>query len=418
MQHDDVRILVVHAHPDDEAISTGGTLALLTRDGVDVTLLTCTRGERGEVIPVELRHLEGDGRALADYRERELEQALAALGVTRHMFLGQQGARLAGLPPRRYSDSGMVWGADGTPEPVADPAADALCSADLAEVVSDIRSAIDAVGAHAVLSYDERGGYGHPDHVRAHQAAREAARLSGVAFYSFIESVDELDRLEAAGQPVEGVDLLDVSEVLAAKVAALRAHATQITVSESADGRPLFALSSGPARPVETREAFRLIDSASAEADGPSTATVRGALSAGETRAGRITTAVVALAMGAILGVVLTINHQQTWSIGGVAIPIGLIAGLLIITMLLVGFRLVFETRVVALSAAIGVNVIIAVFSQKSPGGSVLIPANVMGFVWAYAPLLIALVVVAWPKLPLPRRDRMVVHTIQEGPSQ
>lgn len=417
MQHTNVRILVVHAHPDDETISTGGTLALLARDGIDVTLLTCTRGERGEVIPAELRHLEGNGPALADYREGELANALDALGVTSQIFLGEPGARLPGLPPRRYVDSGMVWGPDGTPQPVPDPSADALCSADLTEVLSDIRSAIESIGADAVLSYDEHGGYGHPDHVRVHQASRAAARLSGVPFYAFIESPDELAELEDAGSPVEGVDLLDVTEVVPAKVAALRAHATQITVSEASDGSPQFALSSGPPRPVATREGFRLLDMPDAAdealaASGGRTRTV------GETRAATAASAAIALAMGVILGVVLTINHQQTWGIADITIPIGLIAGLAIITALLVGFRLVFETRTVALCAAVGVNATIAVFSQKSPGGSVLIPANVEGFVWAYAPLVISLVVLAWPKLPLPRRDRMVVHTTQEGPSQ
>ena len=75
-------VLFVHAHPDDESIVTGGTIAKLVRDGVPVTVLTCTRGERGEVIPAELRHLEGDLRALADHRETELAAAMAALGVT------------------------------------------------------------------------------------------------------------------------------------------------------------------------------------------------------------------------------------------------------------------------------------------------------------------------------------------------
>ena len=179
--------------------------------------------------------------------------------------------------------------------------------------------------------------------------------------------------------------------------------------------RSQFALSSGPPRLVETREGYRLSDS-NAEPEGLAPASDR---RAGETRGAKIATAVIALVIGAVLGIVLTINHQQTWTIAGVTIPVGVIAGLAIITAMLVGFRLIFDTRTVALCAAIGVNVTIAVFSQKSPGGSVLVPANVEGFVWAYAPLLIAVIVVAWPKLPLRHRDKIeALHPTQEGPSQ
>src|SRR5690606_31265526 len=117
MRRDLEHVVFVHAHPDDETISTGGTIASLVEAGVGVTVVTCTRGERGEVIPPELQHLEGDGPALAGVREGELAAAMAALGVTDHRYLGDSNARAAGLAPRRYADSGMVWGADGRPEP-------------------------------------------------------------------------------------------------------------------------------------------------------------------------------------------------------------------------------------------------------------------------------------------------------------
>ena len=87
------RVLFVHAHPDDESITTGGTMALLVERGSQVTLVTCTRGERGEVIPADLAGLEGDGAALATVRTEELATALAALGVVDHRFLGGPGAR-------------------------------------------------------------------------------------------------------------------------------------------------------------------------------------------------------------------------------------------------------------------------------------------------------------------------------------
>src|SRR3712207_5287908 len=112
------RVLFVHAHPDDESISTGGTIATLVDRGAAVTVLTCTRGERGEVIPPELAHFEGSPD-LVPIREEELRKALRELGVVDGRFLGAPNARRPGLPERSYLDSGMRWGADG-PEPVHD----------------------------------------------------------------------------------------------------------------------------------------------------------------------------------------------------------------------------------------------------------------------------------------------------------
>src|SRR4051812_32329976 len=91
------RILFVHAHPDDESIETGATMARHAAEGAHVCLVTCTRGEEGEVIPENLRHLTGD--RLGEYRAGELARACAALGVTDRRFLGGEG---------RWRDSGMM----------------------------------------------------------------------------------------------------------------------------------------------------------------------------------------------------------------------------------------------------------------------------------------------------------------------
>ncbi|MBE8146215.1 PIG-L family deacetylase [Brevibacterium casei] len=82
------RILFVHAHPDDETIATGGTIAALAAEGDQVTVLTATRGEGGEVIPPEMKALEGDRAGLASVRESEIAEAMRSLGVTDHRFLG------------------------------------------------------------------------------------------------------------------------------------------------------------------------------------------------------------------------------------------------------------------------------------------------------------------------------------------
>jgi len=174
-------LLAVHAHPDDETLATGALLATWAAAGERVTVVTCTRGERGEVIdsaahPTGVGHLEGDGPALATYREGELALALDALGVRDHVFLD---AVPDGAPPARYTDSGMAWAAPGIARATAeaelpDGAFVAVpldeAAARLAAVVRDRRPAV-------VATYEAGGGYGHPDHVRAHEVAVRALAL-------------------------------------------------------------------------------------------------------------------------------------------------------------------------------------------------------------------------------------------------
>lgn len=121
-------VLVVHAHPDDESLATGGLIAELTRRGVTVSVLTATRGEQGEIVTGSLP----SGADLTAHREGEVARACAALGVTRHTFLGAGDAREAGRAPRRYTDSGMRWLDEGQtragPGPEAGPDALTLAS--------------------------------------------------------------------------------------------------------------------------------------------------------------------------------------------------------------------------------------------------------------------------------------------------
>src|SRR3712207_2858791 len=155
----DRRALFVHAHPDDETINNGATMARYVDEGVSVTLLTCTLGEEGEVLVPELAQLAADqADQLGGYRIGELRAAMAALGVTDARFLGGAG---------RFRDSGMM----GTP---ANQHARAFWNADLDEAVAHAVAVVREVRPQVVVTYDENGGYGHPDHIQAHRVAMRA----------------------------------------------------------------------------------------------------------------------------------------------------------------------------------------------------------------------------------------------------
>ncbi len=158
------RLLFVHAHPDDETLTTGLTMAGYAAGHHEVHLLTCTLGEEGEVIPAALAHL---GAACDDilgpWRQEELRGAMSVLGV-RHCVLGQDPKRAVAS---RYRDSGMA----GTPS-AQHP--DAFVRADPVQAATMVAEHIRAVRPDVVVTYDEQGGYGHPDHVQTHRVTMSA----------------------------------------------------------------------------------------------------------------------------------------------------------------------------------------------------------------------------------------------------
>ena len=271
----------MHAHPDDESIGQGATMARYVAEGVGVTLVTCTGGEMGEILVPELEHLAADqDDTLADQRRMELDKAMAELGVTDHRYLG-------GF--KRYRDSGMQWHADGYAIPADDTHENAFWNADLTEAATDLVQVIREVRPQVLVTYDEFGGYGHPDHIQAHRVAMYGAVLAAVPSYrrdlgdswdvakiywgamSASRMRDGLRRLREAGDTTtfEGMDpenlpafaiedddltaAIDGSHFVEQKMAALRAHATQIAV----DG-PFFALSNNVGNEVWGTEYFRL----------------------------------------------------------------------------------------------------------------------------------------------------------------
>ncbi|GIZ98440.1 1D-myo-inositol 2-acetamido-2-deoxy-alpha-D-glucopyranoside deacetylase [Tsukamurella sp. TY48] len=282
------RLLLVHAHPDDETITTGGTIARYLAEGAEVTVVTCTLGEEGEVMDPPYAQLVADqADQLGGYRIGEITAALAALSapggpVLRPRFLGGAG---------RWRDSGMA----GTPA-AEHPRAFATAAAGSAPVAA-LAEIIRAVRPQVVVTYDEVGGYGHPDHIAAHTvttaAVAAAAQPGGSSepwevakLYWTVAARRQIDDGVAA---LAGADLpqdwripdsaslpahedaavttrIDVSAVAERKIAALRAHATQLTVSD--DGTAL-ALTNLIAQPILTEEAFILVHGTAAPgADG------------------------------------------------------------------------------------------------------------------------------------------------------
>jgi len=171
----DQRLLLVHAHPDDESINNGATMARYVAEGRGVTLVTCTAGEMGEVLVPELAHLAADQEdGLGPHRRDELESAMRILGVTDHRFLGGFGA---------YRDSGMKWHEDGYAIAADDTHENAFWHADLTAAADHLVAVIREVRPQVLVTYDQFGGYGHPDHIQAHRVAMYGATLAGVPSY-------------------------------------------------------------------------------------------------------------------------------------------------------------------------------------------------------------------------------------------
>jgi N-acetyl-1-D-myo-inositol-2-amino-2-deoxy-alpha-D-glucopyranoside deacetylase len=269
------RLLLVHAHPDDETINNGATMARYVAQGAQVTLLTCTLGEEGEVLVPELAQLAADqADQLGGYRIGELAAAMTALGVTDWRFLGG---------PGRYRDSGMI-GTEANAKPRA------FWNADLDEAVAHAVAVVRETRPQVLVTYDEEGGYGHPDHIQAHRVAMGAVdaaadptyrpdlgaawRVAKVYWCCTPRSVlrEGAQAMTALGEASPFEQLGDIDEIpfavpdelvaaavdgrahAAAKDAAMRAHATQITV----DG-PFFALSNNLGQEVLGVEHYRLV---------------------------------------------------------------------------------------------------------------------------------------------------------------
>ena len=261
--YEGLRILLVHAHPDDETINNGATMAKYAAGGAGVTLITCTRGEEGEVLVPGLAHLaSGDQDQLGTHREGELSLAMKELGITDFRFLG--------APLIKFRDSGMM----GT-EPNNNP--DVFWQANIETASQYLVEIIEEVKPHIMITYDEFGGYGHPDHIQAHRIAMRASEVAnwqiqkiywntmpksvlaqGIAKMKEIGSdffgAETVDDLPFAKDDSLVTTLVDGSKFVDSKLAAMKAHETQIAL----DG-PFFALSNNLGLQIWGDEYYTLV---------------------------------------------------------------------------------------------------------------------------------------------------------------
>ena len=261
--YEGIRILLVHAHPDDETINNGATMALYADRGAQVTLVTCTRGEEGEVLVPGLSHLASTEQdLLGAHRETELALAMKALGISDHRFLG--------APSTKFRDSGMM-GTESNNRP------DVFWQVDLDTAAKILVDVIEEVKPHILITYDEIGGYGHPDHIQAHRVAMRASELSTwqiqkIYWNTIPKSViaQSMEKMKEIGSDFFGAEsiddvafakddefvttLIDGAEYVDSKMAAMKAHETQIAL----DG-PFFALSNNLGLQIWGDEYYTLV---------------------------------------------------------------------------------------------------------------------------------------------------------------
>jgi N-acetyl-1-D-myo-inositol-2-amino-2-deoxy-alpha-D-glucopyranoside deacetylase len=257
--------MLVHAHPDDETIGNGATMARYASEGAAVTLVTCTLGEEGEVLVPDLIHLAAEQNDdLGSHRLGELKEAMDILGVTDFVRLGGDG---------RFRDSGMAYDDKGRAT-ARDVLRDGIFwTTDLLEAANELVPLIRDRKPQVLTTYNQAGGYGHPDHVQAHRVAMYAVQLAGVPSYrpdlgaawavsrvlwgtmrrtriaAAIKALREAGDLETfkgfdpddPSLPMVADDadiaaVIDGTPWISRKLDAMRAHATQITE----DG-PFFA---------------------------------------------------------------------------------------------------------------------------------------------------------------------------------
>ena len=354
------RLLLVHAHPDDESLFTGHVIAKAIGNGAEVFVLTLTRGERGRMKLEELKGIEGNLAAVGAFRAAELSNALSELGVQQHKFAGT----------RAYLDTGFkinAWGRAGKPKNVDELALSAVSTAVISE---DIYNVIKEFKPDYLVTYNRRGGFGHPDHKRANEASsmalrRYAKERKGRApqFWVIAESRERFD--VAIGD----------AESAKKKKAALEAHASQIAV-----GPETYSIVSGKEVRYDRPERLRRSSIKPWTALKP------------------IWLGLWALPLGILMAFAGTMLHNVTASDPN-RTPIGLIVGLALTASLALALRLLRESRGALYLMSLTFTATLLWLGRKSADGDVVIANNLNGQWWFYGSIVICFAIMMFPRL-------------------
>lgn len=346
------RVLFVHAHPDDETLSTGAAIATVAAGGGDAIVATFTLGERGEVRAERLADVDHIG--VGEVRRQELDQALRALGA--------RGRRIQG-----WEDSGMSWLRRGVAGPAPDAPPTAMGAADPDDLADALGVVVEETDPTALVTYDADGGYGHPDHVAAHRASVIVSRRYDLPLY-----VRTYRRSDVA---------FPLAPVRERVLAALAAHRSQLIV----EGGDVVHVG-GQRRSLEEVEHYRLIETR------PPRRT-RWLLRAGT------------LLAGVAVGTVGTFAHQQ--------LPWGILLSLIAAVGFIGGVRAVSGSRQQTIAAALGVVGVIALVALDPLGRGAfgaegaLLRSNAAGWLWTIVPAAASLLALAWPDAEARRRIRI-----------
>ena len=354
------RLLIVHAHPDDESLFTGHVIAERLAAKAEVFVFTLTRGERGKVKLEELKSLEGNLAAMGAFRSGELREALAAFGDVKHAFAGT----------RAYLDSGMRLNPIGRPAKPRKLDELALSAASTSVIADDILKLIQEFKPDAVLTYNRKGGFGHPDHKMAHEATAMAIRMyakkrkgRAPAFWVIAEPGERFD-----------VQIGDAKTAIIKK-AALEAHSSQVSI-----GAETYSLVAGKDFRYDRTERLR-------KASPNPLVHLR-----------PILTFFWAIPLGFLLGIAGTLLHQVR-ATDEAGTSIGLFVALIMTGSLALAIRLLRSSRGALYLLAATFALTIFWLSQPQSDGSLLIPGNDLGNIWAYGSLGLVAAIILFPNI-------------------
>jgi N-acetyl-1-D-myo-inositol-2-amino-2-deoxy-alpha-D-glucopyranoside deacetylase len=354
------RLLIVHAHPDDESLFTGHVIADRLAAKAEVSVLTLTRGERGKVKLEELKALEGNLSAMGAFRAGELREALAAFGEVKHAFAGT----------RAYLDSGMRLNPFGKPAKPRKLDELALSAASTGVIADDVYRAIKDFKPDAVLTYNRKGGFGHPDHRMAHEATAMAIRKYAK------ERKGRAPAFWVIAEPRERFDVqIGDAKTAVIKKAALEAHSSQVSVAAET-----YSVVAGKEFRYDRTERLR-------KASPNPLFHLRPVL-----------TFFWAMPLGFLLGVAGTLLHQVR-ATDSAATPIGLWVALVMTASLAIALRLLRNSRGALYLLAATFAATIFWLSQPQSDGSLLIPGNDLGNMWAYGSLGLCALIILFPRI-------------------